>query len=190
LEKLICLTIILPELINDRERILMRLLSHVLALGITVTVLAGACNNAQPIQNSQAVTSATTEDLPATLSLANDTSSPCRVELVYFHTKESCHCMTVVKDNLKYALEKNFSKEIADGRVKLITIVSDDPANAELLKAYDAMLFSLYIKEIRPENERISLISEIWNMTGDDNREKLANFIRIKVSSALEAVSS
>lgn len=98
--------------------------------------------------------------------------------------------MTVVKDNLKYALEKNFSKEIADGRVKLITIVSDDPANAELLKAYDAMLFSLYIKEIRPENERISLISEIWNMTGDDNREKLANFIRIKVSSALEAVSS
>lgn len=146
-----------------------------------------ACSNAQTAKNVSNDTAKAVYVAPVNA----DTVLPGdRVELVYFHTKESCHCMSVVKDNLKYALEKNFSRELASGRIKFTTIVSDDPANAQLLQAYDAMLFSLYIKEIREEGEKVELVNEIWNMTGDENKEKLAEFIRFKLSPMLTKGSS
>ncbi|MBN1376288.1 MAG: hypothetical protein JXA01_09045 [Dehalococcoidia bacterium] len=104
-----------------------------------------------------------------------------RVELVYFHTEEACHCMSVVEENIKYAVDTYFKEEVTGGKVKLTAIVSDDPGNAALVKEYDAMLFTLFIKEVRGNNEKVYPVSEIWNMTGDDNRDKLVQFIRNKI---------
>ncbi|RPJ61424.1 MAG: hypothetical protein EHM12_05315 [Dehalococcoidia bacterium] len=112
------------------------------------------------------------------------------VELVYFHTKIACHCMSVVEENIKYAVDTNLQDKVANGRLKFTSIVSDDPANAELVKKYDAMLFTLFIKEIRGNDERTYPVSAIWNMTGDDNRDKLVDFITIAVNDILDGKNS
>ena len=111
---------------------------------------------------------------------------PDRVELIYFHTKNPCHCMAVVGDNIKYAVDTYFKDEVAGGRVSLTMIVSDDPANLELLKKYDAMVFSLFIREVRGDSERVYPVGEIWEMTGDSNRDRLVDFIRVKLGNVLE----
>ena len=113
-----------------------------------------------------------------------------RVELIYFHTKVACHCMAVVQDNIQYAVDTYFKNEVANGKVKLTMIVSDDPANAALVEKYDAMLFTLLIKETRGNAEKIYPVSNIWNMTGDDNRDRLVNFIKTTVNNILEGKSS
>jgi hypothetical protein len=159
-------------------------------IGITSVLLSSSCANPPKTPDGQGGVRTITVDNTTSVSLTVTQVKPDRVELIYFHTKEPCHCMAVVKENLVYAVETNFGKEIVTGKVKLTTIVSDDPANAELVKKYDAMLFTLFIKEIRGNNEKVYPVSDIWNMTGDDNKDKLINFIRIKVNSVLEGKSS
>lgn len=111
---------------------------------------------------------------------------PDRVELIYFHTKEPCHCMAVVGDNIKYAVDTYFSDEVAAGRVALTMIVSDDSANAAMMKKYDAMVFSLFIREVRGDDERIYPVGGVWEMTGDANKDRLVEFIRVTLGNALE----
>jgi len=114
---------------------------------------------------------------------------PDSVELIYFHTKVPCHCMAVVGDNIRYAVDTYFSEAVADGRLKLTTIISDDPGNAELVKQYDAMLFTLFIREVWGNEERLYPVSEIWEMTGDANRDRLVEFIHSTVNNVLEGKS-
>jgi hypothetical protein len=113
-------------------------------------------------------------------------SKPDRVELIYFHTKNPCHCMAVVGDNIRYAVDTYFKEETGSGRLKLTMVVSDDPANAGMVKKYNAMLFTLLIREIRGDQERVYPVGSIWEMTGDDNREKLVQFMKSTVTAVLE----
>jgi len=111
---------------------------------------------------------------------------PDRVELIYFHTGTPCHCMAVVGDNIKYAVDTYFKNEVASGQVNLTMVVSDDPANGELVKKYDAMAFSLFVREVRGDNEQVYPVGEIWEMTGDANKNRLVDFIRLTLNNALE----
>jgi hypothetical protein len=120
------------------------------------------------------------------VSLSIRPLKPDRVELIYFHTKNPCHCMAVVGDNIKYAIDTYFKDEVAGGKVTLTTVVADDPANAALMKKYDAMVFSLFIREVRGDSERVYPIGEIWEMTGDANKDRLVNFIRVRLGNVLE----
>ena len=111
---------------------------------------------------------------------------PDNVELIYFHTENPCHCMAVVGDSIKYAVDTYFKYEVAGGKVTLTMIVSDDPANAGLVNKYDAMAFSLFIREVRGDSERVYPVSQIWEMTGDANKDKLVDFIRVTLGNALD----
>ncbi len=143
------------------------------------TMLLGGCAGTQPdLQTSKADNAVT------------DTAKPDSVELIYFHTKVACHCMSTVQDNIKYAVDTYFANETATGKVKLTMIVSDDPANEELVKRYDALPFVLFIKETRGNKARTYPVSDIWNMTGDDNRDKLINFIKVTVTDILDGKTS
>jgi len=145
------------------------------SLVVLSTVLAGACAGAPPeSQNASA-------DNALTVGTKADS-----VELIYFHTKVACHCMATVQDNIKYAVDTYFGNETSNGKVKLTMVVSNDRANVEIVKSYDAMPFVLFIKETRGNKTRIYPVSDIWNMTGDDNRDKLINFIRVTVTDILE----
>jgi hypothetical protein len=123
------------------------------------------------------------------ISLPIKQLKPDRVELIYFHTKSPCHCMAVVGDNIQYAVDTYFSDAVADGRLKLTNIISDDPGNAELVKQYDAMPFTLFIREVRGSEERLYPVSAIWEMTGDDNRDRLVEFVRSTLNNVMEGKS-
>jgi len=148
-------------------------------LVVLSTMLLGGCAGAQPdLQTSKADNGVT------------GTAKPDSVELIYFHTKIACHCMLAVQENIKYAVDTYFANETATGKVKLTMIVSDDPANADIVKRYDAMPFVLFIKETQGSKARTYPVSDIWNMTGDDNRDKLVNFIKMTITDILDGKTS
>jgi hypothetical protein len=136
----------------------------------------------------------------ATLLVENSTSAslsvtalpvkPDKVELVYFHTKVPCHCMALVGDSIQYVVDTYFKDQQADGRLKLTTIVSDDPANVDLVKKYDTLVFALWVTERRGSIEKTYTVDDIWLMTGDNNKDKLVNFLRTKLTDILEGKSS
>jgi len=162
----------------------------VLALCLAFIVAVTACSGpeAPASRGNTAAENGTdvilVENTSITLSIKQ--LKPDRVEMIYFHTKNPCHCMAVVGDNIKYAVDTYFKDEMASGRVTLTMIVSDDPANAELVKKYDAMVFSLFIREVRGDNERLYPVGEIWEMTGDANKDRLVDFIRVTLGNVLE----
>ena len=114
---------------------------------------------------------------------------PDKVELVYFHSKNPCPCMAAVGNNIKYAVDTYFKSETANGKIKLTMIVYDDPANAGLVKQYDAMRFALFIREIRGSKERLYPVDSIWEMMGDDTGIKLVQFIKSTITGLLEGKS-
>jgi hypothetical protein len=44
------------------------------------------------------------------ISLPIKPLKPDKVELIYFHTKNPCHCMAVVGDNIQYAVGTYFKE--------------------------------------------------------------------------------
>ena len=148
-------------------------------LVVLSTVLTGGCAGAPPESQNAKVDS----NVPAG-------TKPDSVELVYFHTKVACHCMSSVQDSIQYAVDTYFANEEASGKVKLTMIVSDDPANANMVKRYDAMPFVLFITETYGKKARTYPVGDIWNMTGDDNRDSLINFIRTTVTEILDGKNS
>lgn len=121
-----------------------------------------------------------------TFSLPLRAAAPDRVELIYFHKQLPCNCMAVVGDNIKYAVDTYFGEEVASGRLKLTMVVSDDPASAGLLKAYNAMSFALFIKATYGGTEKVYPVAAIWEMTGDENRDRLVEFMKATVKDVLE----
>lgn len=159
---------------------------------LAFAMAAAACSPAaQPDRGGAATENRTTSILVenTSISLPVLPVKPDRVELIYFHTKNPCHCMAVVGDNIKYAVETYFKDEAASGKVVLNMIVSDDPTNMPLVKKYDAMAFSLFFREVRGESERVYPVSQIWEMTGDANKDRLTGFIRVTLAGALDGKS-
>ncbi|MGA9047821.1 MAG: hypothetical protein WB588_02405 [Dehalococcoidia bacterium] len=163
---------------------------------VAILPLAG-CNAppaAAPVKDGVPLTDTTT------LLVENSTSAsliaipipvkPDKVELVYFHTKAPCHCMALVGDSIQYVVDTYFKDEQADGTLKLTTIVSDDPANIDLVKKYDTLVFALWVTERRGSIEKTYTVDDIWLMTGDENKDKLVNFLRTKLTDILEGKST
>ncbi len=163
----------------------------VLAVGLAFIGLAAACNGpaAKPVGEGNAAAENETVVIlveNTSISLSIKQLKPDRVELLYFHTKSPCHCMAVVGDSIEYAVDTYFKNEVAGGQVTLTMIVSDDPANADTVKKYDAMAFALFIREVRGDSERVYPVSGIWEMTGDANKDRLVDFIRVTIGNALD----
>ncbi|MHB8085812.1 MAG: hypothetical protein ACYDHZ_08300, partial [Dehalococcoidia bacterium] len=89
----------------------------------------------------------------------------------------------------QYAVDTYFKDEQADGRLKLTTIISDDPANFDLVKKYDTLVFALWVTERRGGIEKTYAVDDIWLMTGDENKDKLVSFLRTKLTDILEGKS-
>jgi hypothetical protein len=167
------------------------LMISVLASFLAFIVAAVACGGPATAPASRGNTAADNETTTilvenTSISLSITPLKPDRVELIYFHTKNPCHCMAVVGDNIKYAVDTYFKDEVAGGKVTLTMIVADDPANAGMVKKFDAMAFSLFIREVRGDHELVYPVSEIWEMTGDSNKDRLLDFIRVTLGNALE----
>jgi len=111
-------------------------------------------------------------------------NAPDRVDVVYFHQKNPCHCMAVVGDYIQETVFLNFGDESACGKLTFQMIVTDDKANADMVKKYNTNLFQLFITEVRGETEKTYPVDEIWGLTGDP--DKLKEFVKTTIEKSLK----
>ena len=97
---------------------------------------------------------------------------PDRVNIVYFHRTNQCHCMQVIEDNISQTVTSNFQKELDTGKLTFTSIASDDWANGAMVAKYNTGLFGLFITIIKDDTENIVPVGEIWTMTGDEAKYK------------------
>ena len=124
------------------------------------------------------------------LSVVALPAKPDKVELTYFHRQAPCHCMAVVGDSIQQVVDTYFQDEQASGRLKLTQIVSDDPANVEMVKRYDTLAFALFVTETRGGIQKTYTLDDIWLMTGDENHDKLVNYLRTELTEILQGKDS
>jgi hypothetical protein len=148
---------------------------------ILIVGLLSACSNptlpaTTPNNHSESPNIPQTTNGPA--------NTPDRVDVVYFHRKNPCHCMAVVGDYIHGTVFLNFGSELASGKLTFRTIVSDDKANADMVKKYKANLFQLFITEVRSDTEKTYPVDEIWGLTGDP--DKLKEFVKTTIEKSLK----
>ena len=144
---------------------------------LTVGLLCACANPAPPLDKP-----AESPEVPPTIS--EPSGEPDRVDVVYFHRKNPCHCMAVVGDYIHGTVFLNFGSELASGKLNFRTIVSDDKANADMVKKYKANLFQLFITEVRGDTEKTHPVDEIWGLTGDP--DKLKEFVKTAIENSLK----
>ena len=144
---------------------------------ILVTGLLCACANPTPPDNPSE--SPNVSQVPTEPS-----NAPDRVDVVYFHRENPCHCMAVVGDYIHETVFLNFGGELASGKLTFRMIASDNKANAEIVKKYKAYLFQLFITEVRGKTEKTYSVDEIWGLTGDP--DKLKEFVKTTIEKSLK----
>lgn len=108
---------------------------------------------------------------------------PDRLEIVYFHRANPCHCMAVVEGYIRQVIYLDFASEEANGKIVYKSVISDDPANKELVAKYRAYLFQLFFTEYRGKQERIYPVDQIWALR--DDPERLRSFLRELITKSL-----
>ena len=122
---------------------------------------------------------------PANIQPSDETSGPPdRVDVVYFHRTNPCHCMAVVGDYIQQTVFLYFSGETASGKLTFKMIASDDKANADMVKKYKANLFQLFVTEVRGKAEKTYPVDEIWGLRGDP--DKLKEFVKTAIEKSLK----
>ena len=148
----------------------------ILAIGLLC-----ACANPAP----PAIPPDNPSESPGVSQVTNEPSNtPDRVDVVYFHQMNPCHCMAVVGDYINQTVLSNFVDELASGKLTFKMIVSDDKANADMVKKYNTNLFQLFITEVRGKTEKTYSVDEIWGLTGDP--DKLKEFVKTTIEKSLK----
>jgi len=107
-----------------------------------------------------------------------------RVDVVYFHRANQCHCMQVIEENIHNTVLLNFQKELDSGKLTFTSLASDDRANAAMVKKYNTGLFGLFITIVKGKTEKIVPVEEIWSMTGDEVKYK--EYVKNIIAQSLE----
>jgi len=109
--------------------------------------------------------------------------APDRLEIVYFHRANPCHCLAVVEGYIRTVLYLDFNTELDGGKLVYKSIVSDDPKNREIVAKYRAYLFQLFFTEYRGKQERTYPVDGIWALR--DDPERLKAFLREAIRKSL-----
>ena len=109
---------------------------------------------------------------------------PDRVDVVYFHIGEACHCMDPMGDCIQSTIFINFQDELARGKLTFQRLKLDDEDNATLAVKYNATPFSLFINVVRGDTEHIIVVPEIWPIRYES--EALAELVKSKIRQSLE----
>jgi len=106
------------------------------------------------------------------------------VDVVYFETSAPCSCMAKVGDAIEYAVLTHFQDELQSGELRYFLMVSNAPANIDLVKTFNSQPFDLFIVESIDGQETMEPVYDIWNLTGDD--AAMVDFVHTLVLSSLE----
>jgi len=91
-----------------------------------------------------------------------------RLTLIKFHGNSQCTSCTNLGKFANSTLEKNFQKELGEGRVKYLDINAQaDPANPYVLK-YRPTYASLFLLTESAGGEKYEELADAWYYTGDE----------------------
>lgn len=136
-------------------------------LVLSVVGLLGACSNSDPAANP----------------LQEPIGPPDRVDVVYFHLGEACHCMDPTGDRIHTTVFLNFHEELASGKLTFQRLKLDNEDNAAIAEKYNATPVSLFINIVRGDAEHIIAVPEISPVKYDE--EALEELVKSKIQKSL-----
>jgi hypothetical protein len=109
---------------------------------------------------------------------------PDRVDVVYFHIGEACHCMDSMGDCIQSTVFLNFQDELASGKLTFQRLKLDDTNNANIAAKYNATPVSLFINIMRGNTEHIIAVPEIWPIRYES--DALEELVKSKIRQSLD----
>jgi len=109
---------------------------------------------------------------------------PDRVDVVYFHVGEACHCMDPMGDCIHSTVFLTFNEELGSGKLTFQRLKLDDEDNATIAGKYNATPFSLFINTVRGDTEHIVAVPEIWPIRYEC--DALEELVKSKIRQSLE----
>jgi hypothetical protein len=109
---------------------------------------------------------------------------PDRVDVVYFHVGEACHCMDSMGDCIQSTVFFNFQDEVVSGKLTFQRLRLDDTNNANIAAKYNATPVSLFINMVRGDTEHIIAVPEIWPIRYES--DALEELVKSKIRQSLD----
>jgi hypothetical protein len=128
--------------------------------------------------------SACSSPAPAAEPTKGPPGPPDRVDVVYFHVGEACHCMDSMGDCIQSTVFFNFQDEVVSGKLTFQRLRLDDTNNANIAAKYNATPVSLYINIVRGDTEHIIAVPEIWPIRYES--DALEELVKSKIRQSLE----
>jgi len=116
---------------------------------------------------------------------ADSTQKPeVTVTAYYFHNTHRCKTCLTIERNAKDAIQRNFSKEIASGRLKFLPLNMEEKENQHFIKEYQLYSSSLILVKFRNgKQEKWENLQQVWFLIKD--MEKFYQYVRDGVSQFL-----
>lgn len=105
------------------------------------------------------------------------------IDVIYFETSNPCSCMAAVGDAVEQAVLTHFQRELQSGELRFYFLVSNAPANMDVVKEFDSQSFDLFIVEYQDGQGAVEPLYDLWSLTGDD--EAIIDFVRTSVADSL-----
>ncbi len=110
------------------------------------------------------------------------------VDVVYFETERPCECMAEVGDSVERAVQTHFQDELQSGALRFFMVVSDDPANEEIVSMFNSQAFDLFVVQYEDGKGTATPVYEIWTLMGDD--EAIVLFTKSLIEKSLAEQNS
>ncbi len=162
-----------------------------LGIAIAFVFIGGfiSCNSPENTESDKinAVTVAQTPTVSGDiLSYADPNLEGPSVLIFNFHSTNRCISCNAIEANTRKTLETYFSKEMQEGRIKMMVYNVDDEVNASIAQTFEATGTALFIVRVNDGKD------SIMDVTGDGfkyakhNPEKLIEILKSKIEEQLQ----
>lgn len=148
---------------------------HSLVLVMSIIGVLCACGE------QTSATSTPIEESSITSSSDKQLGPPDRVDVVYFTRGKPCHCIAVVGDTIQVIAFLYFQDEQSNGKLTFQMVDLDKQENIDIVKKYNAAPFSLFLNEVRGDQEKIIAVTELWSTP----RDAIEELVKHKIEQSL-----
>jgi hypothetical protein len=108
-----------------------------------------------------------------------------KVIAYYFHGNARCLTCHNMEAYAKEAIEKNFIKELEDGRLVFNTVNVDEKENEHFVDDYELYTKSLVVSQIKDEKEnQYKNLTKIWEYVS--NKDKFIEYVTSEIKDYLK----
>ncbi len=135
------------------------------------------CAGQAPAESTSAVPTYSTYAPPENSSQQAASAKPSgtRLTLIKFHGNSQCVSCTNLGKFANSTLERNFQKELLEGKVKYLDINAEADSANPYVQKYHPTHASLYLLTEGDGGEKFEELAEAWYYTGDE--EKYAQYL-------------